>query len=190
MIAAPSKSKVALYLAAIFVAGAVSGWVVGGRESKKSPPAIPPSQPARGFWKNSSIYQLELKPEQKTRADEIVERYAKQMESIENEHRCAIQVASSNRNDELRKILTAEQLQQWDKLRKDREAAWRNRTNSWSGASNSFKGWPPGPGPWEKGERGERGDHSRSNRDRRSPDRRDGTNVPAARPSTPMAPLP
>ncbi len=185
MIAAPSKYKVAVYLAAIFVAGAVSGWVVGGRESKKSPPAIPPSQPARGFWKNSSIYQLELKPEQKTKADEIVERYARQMESIESDHRRGIAAASSNRNEELRGILTAEQLQQWDKLRKDREAAWRSRTNSWPGASNSFKGWSPGSPPWENRERGERGDHSRSNRDRRSPDRRDGTNAPAARSSTP-----
>lgn len=187
MIAAPSKWKVAAYLAAIFVAGTVSGWVVRGRESKQSPPPSPPSQPARGFWKTSSIYQLELKPEQKTKADEIVERYARPMESIENEHRRGIQVASSNRNEELRKLLTAEQLEQWDKLRKDREAAWRNRTNSWPGSSNSFKGWPPGPG-WENRDRGERGDHTRSNRDRRPPDRRDGTNAPAARPPAPTTP--
>lgn len=180
MISAPSKWKVALYLVAIFAAGAVSGWVVAGRGAKQAAQPAPPRPPSPDFWKRSSVYELGLNAEQTNQAKAIIESYAKLMKSTENNHREAIRVASSNRNEELKAILTEEQRQQWDKLRKERDDAWRNRTNFWSGGSNGFKGWlPPGPGPRDKGERGRGGSDKRG---------RDGSSPPGSRDVTNSAP--
>lgn len=179
MTTAFSKKMVVVYLAAIFSAGAVSGWVVAKRESKPlPPPSSPPSPPGRG-WTNSSIYKLKLEPDQKTKVDAIIDLYAKKMETIENVHRREIQLAMSNRNAELNAVLTEEQRQQWDKIRKDREASWRNRTNFWSGGTNGFRGGPPSRSR-EKGDKGDRGD-------RKSGERRDVTMPPPSQSPTPTA---
>lgn len=195
MMTASGKWKVAGYLVAIFAAGMVSGWVVAGREAKQRPHTPRPPGPGPGFrWNptNSSIYQLALTPEQKSKADEIISRYWKKMEARRADQMNDMRKDSSNRMVELSAVLTPEQRESWEKIRKDRDASWRSGTNSGRGGSNVFRGSPSG----ERGERGERGPRRSGIRDKRAQDNtnsdngRGVTNEPGPQSPTPSAPPP
>jgi len=190
MMTAPGKWKVAAYLTAIFAAGMVSGWVVAGREAKTNPRPPHSPGPGPGFGRsssNSSIYKLELSPEQKTKVDAIIADYGKKMDARRDILMDVMRKDSSNRNAELNGVLTPEQRKQWEKIRKERDEAWRSGTNFWRGGSNSFRG-PP------SGDKGERGPRNRGPREKRGQDstNSDGgrgvTSPPGAQSTTPPAP--
>ena len=190
MMTAPGKWKVAAYLTAIFAAGMVSGWVVAGREAKTNSRPPPPPGPGSGFGRNStgsSIFQVGLSPEQKTKAEAIIADYGKRMEARREILMNEMRRDSSNRNVELSAVLTAEQCEQWEKIRKDRETAWRSGTNSWRGGSNSSRG----SGSGDKGERGSRNRGPREKRGQDSTNSDGGrgvTSPPGAQSTTPPAP--
>jgi Spy/CpxP family protein refolding chaperone len=165
MMTAPGKWKVAAYLTAIFAAGMVSGWVVAGREAKSNPhPAHPPG-PGSGLGRNTtnSIYPVGLSSEQKVKVDEIILRYSKMWDARRSEQMNDMRRDSSNRTAELSAVLTPDQREQWEKLRKERDQAWRSGTNTGRGGSNSSRGS-------NSGEKGERGPRNRNPRERRGSD--------------------
>lgn len=189
MISSHNKWTAVLYLAAIFLAGAVSGWVVGDRVVKKPAAPAPQPPPFGPPWTRSSVYEVGLSAEQTNQAKGIIEKYARQMEAIEKEHRAFIRTASSNRNEELKGILSKDQCDKWDRQRKEREAAWQRARTNWSG-TNGFRGWPP-PNSRDRGDRGERkgGRERQRDSDTNTADRPDVTNPsPAQSTPTPAPP--
>ena len=192
MMTASGRWKVAAYLMAIFAAGLVSGWVVAGREAQQHPHTPHPPGPGPGFrWNstNSSIYQLPLSPEQKSKADEIIARYWKKMEAHRAEQMNEMRKDSSNRIEELSAVLTPELREQWEKIRKDRDASWRSGTNSGRGGSNTFRGSTAG----DRGERGPRRGGSRDKRGQETTNSDNGrrvTNDPGRLSPIPTAPPP
>jgi Spy/CpxP family protein refolding chaperone len=136
MMTAPGKWKVAAYLTAIFAAGMVSGWVVAGREAKTKPQTPPP--PGRvesGPRGKPSIYQVDLDPDQKTTIDEIMRKYGKKWDELRSQQGTQMRQDSSNRNNEISKVLRPEQREQWKKLREEREHGGPRRPKRTEGAN-------------------------------------------------------
>ena len=127
MTAGPTKLKLVLYLAAIFAAGGVSGWVVAAKSTKQkmfSPPA--PKEFSSRFC-DRVLSNLELSPEQSEKLKEIADRYDKEMFSLHGKHARQIGLAVSNRNAQLAGILTPEQREKFDQMERERWQSFRRR---------------------------------------------------------------
>ena len=72
-----SKWKVALYLAAIFLAGGVSGWVVATKTAKQKVFTAPRSDEIAASLRTSMHSKLNLTDGQKQQIDAIIERSSK-----------------------------------------------------------------------------------------------------------------
>ena len=115
-----SKSKLVLYLAAIFAAGGISGWVVAAKTTKEkifSPPA--PKEISMHFCDRLSS-KMDFSPEQSQKIQAISERYAKEFDTLRREHGKRIRLAISNRNAQITAILTPEQQSQFEQLERER----------------------------------------------------------------------
>jgi Spy/CpxP family protein refolding chaperone len=127
MINGISKWKIVLYLAAIFAAGGVSGWVVAAKTTKEkmlSPPA--PKEISTHFCDRLAS-KMSLSPDQSQKIREISERYAKEFDALRHEHGRRIRQAISNRNAEINAILTPEQQAQFEQIERERREAFRDR---------------------------------------------------------------
>ena len=175
---ARAKWKVAAYLTAIFAAGLVSGWVVAGRQAQTNPrlphsPGPGSSGPRGG---KPSIYQMELDATQKSRIDDIMKKYGKIWDDRRQQMGMEMRKDSSNRNSEINALLSPEQREQWEKLRKERDANWRS--NSGRGGSNTF----------DKGEHSTPRNRSKRGEGSNPDNSRNVTNIPGSRSTTPAAP--
>jgi Spy/CpxP family protein refolding chaperone len=138
MIGAVSKWKIGLYLAAIFAAGGISGWVVAAKTTKErmlTPPA--PKEISMHFCERLSS-RMDLSPEQSQKIRETSERYAKAFDSMRREHGRQIHQAILSRNAEIKGILTPEQQAQFEQIeREHREARDRERSKDRSRESTN-----------------------------------------------------
>ena len=129
MMGAISKWKIVLYLAGIFAAGGVSGWVVAAKTTKErmlTPPA--PKEISMHFCDRLAS-KMNLSPEQSQKIREISERYAKEFDTLRREHGRQIRQSIGNRNAEIKAILTPEQQAQFEQIeREHREARDRERS--------------------------------------------------------------
>jgi len=186
MMTARGKWKVAAYLTAIFAAGMISGWVVAAREAKTKQPQLPHppgTSPSQGGPRKPSIYQVDLDPDQKTKIDEIMHRYGKKWDELRLQQGNQMRSDSSNRNYEISELLRPEQREQWEKLRKERDANWRANAGR-GGNSNSPRNSVSG----EKGEHGK--DRTRKRTDGTNAENGRGvTNSPAIQSTNPPAPI-
>lgn len=122
-----SKWNLALYLAAIFAAGGVSGWVVAAKTTKEkmlSPPG--PKEISTHFCDRLSS-RMSLSPEQSQKIRELSEHYAKEFDGLRREHGRRIRTAISNRNAAITAILTPEQQAQFEQIERERREAYRDR---------------------------------------------------------------
>jgi Spy/CpxP family protein refolding chaperone len=161
-----SHWKLILYLAAIFVAGSVSGWVVAAKTAKKMAFTAPQPREITKSLRDRLHAKLDLSPDQAGQIDVIIERASAEMQIIHGENIKRIRQGITNRNAQIAAILTPAQQKKFDQIEKDRQEPWR--------------GWEPWRG---KGGRG----HDRDGfRDRR------GTNNPPGKrsPGGPANPPP
>ena len=127
MITGIGKLKLALYLAAIFAAGGVSGWVVAAKTTKQkmfSPPA--PREFSSRFCERV-FSNLDLSPEQSQQVREIADRYDKEMFGLHGQHMRQIGQAVSNRNGQLNAILTPAQREKFGQIERERWESFRKR---------------------------------------------------------------
>jgi Spy/CpxP family protein refolding chaperone len=127
MITGVGKLKLALYLAAIFAAGGVSGWVVAAKTTKQkmfSPPA--PREFSSRFCERV-FSNLDLSPEQSQQVREIADRYDKEMFGLHGKHWREIGQAVSNRNAQLNAILTPAQREKFEQIERERRESFRRR---------------------------------------------------------------
>ena len=123
-----SKWKIVLYLAAIFAAGGVSGWVVAAKTTKErilSPPA--PKEISSHFC-DRLFSKMNLSPDQSEKIKDISDRYAKEVDTLRDEQWRRIRSAANNRNAQINAILTPEQRLQFEQIEKERREAFRNRS--------------------------------------------------------------
>jgi Spy/CpxP family protein refolding chaperone len=122
-----SKWKIVLYLAAIFAAGGVSGWVVAAKTTKErifSPPA--PKEISSHFC-DRLFSQMNLSPEQSQKIKAISDRYAKEVDGVRDEQWRRIRQAANNRNAQINAILTPDQRTQFEEIERERRESNRNR---------------------------------------------------------------
>ncbi|HZO84157.1 MAG TPA: hypothetical protein VFC26_03035 [Verrucomicrobiae bacterium] len=122
-----SKWKLVLYLAAIFAAGGVSGWVVAAKTTKEkifSPPA--PKEISSHFCERL-FSRMNLSPEQSQKIKEISDRYAREVDNVRDEQSRRIRQAANNRNAQINAILTPEQRTEFEQIERERREAYRNR---------------------------------------------------------------
>lgn len=147
----------AAYLAAIFSAGAVSGWFVGTRAARSAVRTPPKMEEFSRSYRERLISKLTLTDDQRKEIDAILKRTSAEMETSHQQNLGRILAARSNRNAQVVAILTPEQLAQYGELEKAYEQERRTRgTNSpWKGRwSGSDRGdHSHGDSPWGRRDR-------------------------------------
>src|SRR5262247_3738735 len=91
-----SKWKVAVYLAAIFLAGGVSGWMAATTMARQSARQRPASKQIATTFKERTR-ALNLAPEQQQRLDAIADRTAAEVSAVNEENVRRIKHCFSNR---------------------------------------------------------------------------------------------
>lgn len=154
-----SRWKVTLYLAGIFLAGGVSGWVVATKNAKHSAFTPPGRDEITASLRTCMHSRLNLTSEQKKKVDSIIERSSSELQSIHRKNIGLIRQSLSNRNVQLSAVLSPAQQEIFAQIEKERKQSFRG-TNVWRSRPRSH----------------ERGEGSRERRDR---DRdRGATNAP------------
>lgn len=175
----------AAYLAAIFTAGAVSGWFVGTRAARSAVRTPPPVEEFSRYYRERLINKLTLTEDQKKEIDAILKRTSAEMNASHQQNLARILAARSNRNAQVVAILTPEQRAQYGEL----EKAYEQERRSW-GTNAPWKGRPPG---FDRGEHSH-GEPSWGRRDRDRDWPKPGTNPPnpsaGDRPAPPRPPEP
>jgi Spy/CpxP family protein refolding chaperone len=122
-----SKWKAAIYLAAIFAAGTVSGWVVATKAARQKAYSAPRSDEIAASLRTCMYDRLKLTDGQKQKIDTVIERSAKEMQSIHRERTDRIRLSLSNRNSQIMGILTLEQQAEFELIEKERRESWRQK---------------------------------------------------------------
>lgn len=122
-----SKWKIVLYLAAIFAAGGVSGWVVSAKTTKEKLLSAPQPQEISSRFCEKVFSRLNLSPEQTKKIEEISQRSAKEMSAIHEDRKRRIRQAVGNRNNQIRAILTPEQQVQFEQIEREHRDSYRNK---------------------------------------------------------------
>lgn len=122
-----SKWKIVLYLAAIFAAGGVSGWVVSAKTTKEKLLSAPQPQEISSRFCEKVFSRLNLSPEQAKKIEEISQRSAKEMSAIHEDRKRRIRQAVGNRNNQIRAILTPEQQVQFEQIEREHRDSYRNK---------------------------------------------------------------
>ncbi len=152
--------KAIFYLAAIFAAGSVSGWVLGAKTAKQKMLTPPPPENIGVQMQHDLTQKLELTPEQSKKVEAIFRRFSQEMRTQFEANMQRVRQSVTNRDAQIAAVLTPEQQAKFEELKQKRiepprgerghrrppmrgpgpghPGPWRNR-----GPSNS----PPPPGP-------------------------------------------
>ena len=123
-----SKWKIVLYLAAIFAAGSVSGWVVAAKTTKERILSPPGPKEISSHFCERLFSKMNLTPEQSQKIKEISDRYAKEVDAVRDEQGRRIHTAANNRNAQINAILTPDQRVQFEEIERERRETFRNRS--------------------------------------------------------------
>ena len=132
-----TKWKAAAYLAAIFLAGSVSGWVAGTTWARQAAQHRPhPREVVSTFRERTR--SLNLTPEQVSQIDAIATRSAAEFNAINEESMQRARACFSNRHAQVCSLFNPTQREQF-------EAIERERKNRWIGKPPDH--WRPPPPP-------------------------------------------
>ncbi len=141
-----TKTKVAFYLALIFLAGAIAG----GAVVMSSPETFAPERPRRPhlspeefadhLW-NQMRDRLKLSDEQASQAEPIFRAGFAEVRSIQDRSLQEVEAAIRKNHEEIGKLLTDDQKLELQKMNQEREEFFRKRGGKPPGAH------PPGPKP-------------------------------------------
>ncbi len=122
-----SKWKIVLYLAAIFAAGSVSGWVVAAKTTKERILSPPGPKEISSHFCERLFSKMNLTPEQSQKIKDISDRYAREVDALRDEQGRRIRTAANNRNAQINAILTPDQRVQFEEIERERRETFRNR---------------------------------------------------------------
>jgi Spy/CpxP family protein refolding chaperone len=114
-----SKWKVAVYLAAIFLAGTISGWMAATTLARYTASNPPHPRQIAGTFKDRTR-ALHLDSEQQKKIDAIAERSAAELSIVNEENIRRIKQCFSNRHAQVSALLTPEQRQQFERIEQER----------------------------------------------------------------------
>lgn len=123
-----SRWKIAVYLACIFAAGGVSGWVISSKTTRQNM-LVPPKQEeiAASMRERCRAKLTHLTPDQEKGLDTIITNATREIKALHEMHVGRIRQVISNRNSEILAILTPEQQQQFELMEKERrESRWNH----------------------------------------------------------------
>jgi hypothetical protein len=139
MMSVLSKWKIALYLLAIFCAGAVSGWVIAAKTAKEKMFAPPRPDEIANSFRTRVHSKVNPTPEQATKIDGIIDKSSKEIQTMHTDCTKRIRQAITERNSQITGVLDPEQRKQFEKMEKERQEAWRSH-EPWR---NRGPGLPP-----------------------------------------------
>src|SRR6266545_1759542 len=128
-----SKWKIVLYLAAIFCAGTVSGWVIAAKTTKEKMFAPPRPEEIGASLRERLHARLNLTPAQAQQVDAIIARSSAEMKSMHEEHLKRIRQGVSNRNVQITAVLTPGQQKQFEEIERERQEMWRQKRAKYGG---------------------------------------------------------
>ena len=121
------KTKLALYLTGIFLAGGISGWVIAARMDKQKSFKPPQPKEIATSLRDRIRAKIILTDEQARQLDVIIERSSAEMHSIHEANGNRIKVCVGNRNAQIIAMLTPEQQQQFEQMEKERRRSWGSK---------------------------------------------------------------
>src|SRR3954470_1416506 len=135
-----SKYLIAVYVSAIFAAGAVSGWVVADHKAKAKVIPVSPPRPDEmsKFYKHRIHERLNLSEDQKKTVDAVIDRSSVEIQSIMGENMKAIRQALNKRSAQIKGVLNSEQQEAFAKLEKEKfepshgQGPWKGRDPRWN----------------------------------------------------------
>jgi len=120
-----SKWKLALYLAAIFLAGGVSGWVVATKMAKEKAFKAPQPKEIALSFRDRMNAKLNLTPEQGREIDVILDRSSAEIQALHGENTKRIKQDISARNAQINALLMPDQQVLFEEIEKERRDSWR-----------------------------------------------------------------
>jgi Spy/CpxP family protein refolding chaperone len=115
-----SKTKLTLYLAAIFLAGGVSGAMLALRVSRQTMAEAPrPGRLDARYLKERFQSRLALTPEQAKVIEPILEKMSEELKSVRQDATKRISAIMKSFYDQIGKELTPDQRQKLDEMQKD-----------------------------------------------------------------------
>ena len=137
-----SKTKLILYLAAIFIAGGVTGAAIALKTSRQMTAEIPrPGRLDTRYLKERFQTKLALTPEQAKIIEPILERMSEDLKSVRQDTTKRISGIMKNSYEQIGKELTPEQRIKLDEMQKDRHEERREpphrRWKPWSDSRKS-----------------------------------------------------
>jgi Spy/CpxP family protein refolding chaperone len=125
-----SKWPIVLYLAGIFLAGGVSGWVIARQTDKQTAFTAPQPKEIAISFRDRLHARLNLTDDQARQIDGLIERSSTELGALHSENIKQIRTVLSNRNAQICAVLGPEQKQQFDQMEKERREAWRQKEQS------------------------------------------------------------
>lgn len=139
-----AKWKAVVYLAAIFLAGGVSGFFVAGKvEKQKATKPLDTKQITKEVavsFRDRCHAKLNLTPVQAKKIDAIFERYSARILAVHEEKRGRIREICDERNNLIMAELTPAQKEAFDQMAQERdrrESSWHGREGGHSKARGS-----------------------------------------------------
>jgi len=127
MMSVISKWKIALYLAAIFFAGGVSGWMIGAKAAKQKIFSPPDPREISSHMRDRLHSKLDLTEDQGKKVDALIEKNSKEMQAIHGDCMKKIHQGMTGFNAQLKSLLTPEQQAKFEDMERERREAFKNR---------------------------------------------------------------
>src|SRR6185369_14561846 len=138
-----SKSKLICYLAAIFIAGGVTGATVAVKATKQMMTEAPrPGRIEARYLKERFQSKLSLTPEQAKVVEPILEKVSEDLKSIRSDCTKRIGGIRKNAYEQIGKELTPEQRVKLEQMKKDRPENGHRRSKSLSDGSHKSNSPP------------------------------------------------
>jgi len=126
MMSVLSKWKIAIYLAAIFFAGGVSGWMIGAKAAKQKIFSPPDPREISSHMRDRLHSKLDLTEDQSKKVDALIEKNSKEMQAIHGDCMKKIFQGMTSFNAQLKALLTPEQQAKFEDMERERREAFRN----------------------------------------------------------------
>jgi Spy/CpxP family protein refolding chaperone len=125
--------KLILYLAAIFVAGGASGWMVAVKNANEKVFRVFRHEEVAHKMKECVRQELQLTDEQRRKIDSIIDDSAEQMKAWQGQHMKRIAELVSNRNEQIMAVLNPEQQKKFQASEERRQQRIREKFRSYDG---------------------------------------------------------
>ena len=121
------KRRLAIYVLAIFLAGAGSGALVAWQVCRRTP--VPPLTPAEIGTRLRAQFQsrLDLTPEQRQKVDPMIDQAMLRVETIRQETASHVFANVSQLHEQMLTVLTPEQKTRFEALERERRAYLRQK---------------------------------------------------------------